>query len=116
MIETKRDRGSGYERFENASALEDDPVVLPVSVPAEELQHLTGNDSSVAQRVEQRASTLLTVTRFLWQGGSPGDAWLHMTAAQVQPLCSNGHSIASSTVSLCIASSIAADSSTFAFH
>ena len=85
MIGTKSDRGSGYERFENAATLEDDPVVLPVSMPAEELQHLTGDDSSVVQHVEEQASALLTVTRFLWQGGSPGDAWLHMTAAQVQP-------------------------------
>lgn len=75
---------SGYERFEGGSLHEDEPVLLPISLPAEELQHLTGDDDSAGQHVDGRASTLLTVTRFLWQGGSAGDAWLHMTAAQVE--------------------------------
>ena len=76
---------SGYERFEGASLHEDDdPVLLPISLPAQELQHLTGDGDSAGQHLAGRASTLLTVTNFLWQGGSAGDAWLHMTAAQVE--------------------------------
>lgn len=74
---------SSYERFQGAAAHEDEPVLLPVSVPAEELQSLTGGDSSMLELLQEQPSVLLTVTRFLWQGGSPGDAWLHMTAAQV---------------------------------
>lgn len=70
-----------YEPFSGASEHEENVVVLPVGASSEELQHLTGNHD-LAQ-LEAKASKLITVTRFLWQGGSPGDAWLHMTAAQV---------------------------------
>ena len=73
-----------YEPFSDAQGNEEDVLVLPV--PAEELQHLTGNQHSSHEQLEAKASKLLIVTRFLWQGGSPGDAWLHMTAAQVK-LC-----------------------------
>lgn len=82
MPGTNSDRRSGYERFYGNPSQEDEPVLLPVSMPAEELQHLTGDDCQ-HQQPQDNASALFTVTRFLWQGGSPGDAWLHMTAAQV---------------------------------
>ena len=79
-----RTREPGYTPFADAPPLQDEEVPLPVSIPAEELQHLTGsNDTEVNKRRDAGASAFTSLVHFVWQGGSPGDAWLHMTAAQV---------------------------------
>ena len=77
-------REPGYSPFSDAPAFLDEETVLPVSIPADELQHLTErHDSAPSGQTEAHPSFFSTVMRFVWQGGSPGDAWLHMTAAQV---------------------------------
>ncbi len=77
-------REPGYTPFSDAPSFQDEEIALPVSIPAEELQHLTeSQDTENDTQTEARCSVVGTVMRFVWQGGSPGDAWLHMTAAQV---------------------------------
>ncbi len=80
----KKAREPGYTPFSDAPAFEDEETPLPVSIPSEELQHLTeDHDTASLEPREATLSAFSTLMRFVWQGGSPGDAWLHMTAAQV---------------------------------
>ena len=78
-------RPPGYTPFANAPPFQDEETPLPASIPADELSHLNATDETqVARQTDADQPTLLTaVVNFVWQGGSPGDAWLHMTAAQV---------------------------------
>ncbi len=78
----KKAREPGYTPFSDAPALEDEETPLPVSIPSGELQHLT-EEHDAASLEPPNLSAFSTFMRFVWQGGSPGDAWLHMTAAQV---------------------------------
>ena len=80
----KKAREPGYTPFSDAPAFEDEETPLPVSIPSEELQHLTEDrDTASLEPGDANLSAFSTLMRFVWQGGSPGDAWLHMTAAQV---------------------------------
>ena len=79
----KKAREPGYTPFSDAPAFEDEETPLPVSIPSEELQHLTQNHDTALEPQGASLSAFSTLMRFVWQGGSPGDAWLHMTAAQV---------------------------------
>ena len=80
----KKAREPGYTPFSDAPAFEDEETPLPVSIPSEELHHLTeDHDTASLEPQEASLSAFSTLTRFVWHGGSPGDAWLHMTAAQV---------------------------------
>lgn len=77
-------REPGYTPFADAPPFEDEETPLPVSIPAEELQQLTEPDNAHAGHQAVAGNTIFgALVRFVWQGGSPGDAWLHMTAAQV---------------------------------
>lgn len=82
-------REPGYTPFANAPPFQDDDAPLPVSIPADERSHLTADeDPDTGQHADSDPSILTAMVNFLWQGGSSGDAWLHMTAAQVlQPIC-----------------------------
>lgn len=75
-------REPGYTPFANAPPFQDEEVPLPVSIPADERSHLTANEDT-RQQADAHPTMLTAVVNFVWQGGSPGDAWLHMTAAQV---------------------------------
>lgn len=80
----KQAREPGYTPFSDAPAFQDEDAPLPMSIPSEELQQLTeGREPSSPELPAAKQSVLSTLVRFVWQGGSPGDAWLHMTAAQV---------------------------------
>ena len=80
----KQTREPGYTPFSDAPAFQDEDTPLPMSIPSEELQQLTeGHEPSSPELPTAKQSVLSTLLHFVWQGGSPGDAWLHMTAAQV---------------------------------
>ncbi|KAL0034791.1 hypothetical protein WJX77_007387 [Trebouxia sp. C0004] len=84
LVGMKKAREPGYTPFSGVPAFQDEETPLPVSIPSEELQHLTeDHETSSLQPQEVNLSAFSTLMRFVWQGGSPGDAWLHMTAAQV---------------------------------
>ena len=90
LLGMQRVNERGYTPFEDASEHAEEEAALPISIPAQELQRLTANGSPETTSslvAEARSSVFSTVTRFVWQGGSPGDAWLHMTAAQVSISC-----------------------------
>ena len=77
-------REPGYTPFANAPPFRDDEVPLPVSIPADERSHLNANEEINTEPQADSNPTILTaMVNFVWHGGSPGDAWLHMTAAQV---------------------------------
>lgn len=79
-----RAREPGYTPFSGAPAFQDDEPPLPISIPAEERQRLTQNDDTEdSVQTDAKGTIFNTLLQFVWQGGSPGDAWLHMTAAQV---------------------------------
>ena len=79
-----RAREPGYTPFSGAPPFQDEEPPLPINFPAEERQRLTQNDDEEAAAQAAAKGTILhTLLQFVWQGGSPGDAWLHMTAAQV---------------------------------
>lgn len=82
-------REPGYTPFANAPPFEDEEAPLPVSIPANERSHLTADeDTDTGQHADSDPTILTAMVNFIWQGGSSGDAWLHMTAAQVlQPIC-----------------------------
>ncbi|KAL3158265.1 Lymphocyte transmembrane adapter 1, variant 3 [Trebouxia sp. C0009 RCD-2024] len=78
-------RAAGYTPFADAPPFqEDEETPLPVSISADEMSHLnkTGEPDTGTQ-ADADPTILSAVLNFIWQGGSPGDAWLHMTAAQV---------------------------------
>ena len=86
LLGMQRVNERGYAPFEDASEHAEEEAALPISIPAQELQRLTANGSPETTSslvAEAKSSVFSTITRFVWQGGSPGDAWLHMTAAQV---------------------------------
>lgn len=77
-------REPGYTPFANAPPFQDEETPLPVSIPADERSHLTADEGAdITQQADSSPTILTAVLKFVWQGGSPGDAWLHMTAAQV---------------------------------
>ena len=76
-------RARGYTPFADAPPFDEEDTPLPIAIPAEELQHLTQHTDLEGRQADAAPSTFNSVLRFVWQGGSPGDAWLHMTAAQV---------------------------------
>ena len=80
-------REPGYTPFANAPPFQDEETPLPVSIPADERSHLTADEGTqTGQQADSNVTILTAVVNFVWQGGSPGDAWLHMTAAQVLQL------------------------------
>lgn len=84
LLGMQRSSQPGYTPFQDAPEQPEEEAVVPISIPAGELQRLTSNSQSERPLVEEaRASVINGITRFIWHGGSPGDAWLHMTAAQV---------------------------------
>lgn len=77
-------RAPGYTPFADAPPFpEDEDAPLPMSIPADELSHLNKTGDAEERRQPDANPILAAVVNFVWQGGSPGDAWLHMTAAQV---------------------------------
>ena len=78
-------RAAGYTPFADAPPFQDDEETpLPVSIAADEMSHLNKTaEPETAPQADDHPTTLSAVVNFIWQGGSPGDAWLHMTAAQV---------------------------------
>ena len=94
-----RTREPGYTPFADAPPLEDEEPPLPLSIPADELQRLNQTQhTEPSMQADAAPSALTHMLRFVWQGGSPGDAWLHMTAAQVRILsgadCLHAHGAA----------------------
>lgn len=78
-------RAAGYTPFADAPPFQDDEETpLPVSISADEMAHLNKpGEPGTGTQVDVDPTVLSAVLNFIWQGGSPGDAWLHMTAAQV---------------------------------
>lgn len=84
LIPMMGNREPGYTPFANAPPFQDEEIPLPVSIPADERSHLTAEEATeTGQQADSKPTILTAVVNFVWQGGSPGDAWLHMTAAQV---------------------------------